>query len=347
MRRGTTARHCVQAALTIVIAVAATMSASAQRADYSGQKITLAIATPAGGGYDIYGRLVARHLGAHLPGNPTFVPQNMPGAGSLIAANWLANQAPKDGTGIAIIPSATLFENLLGNPSARFDAQKLNWLVSLNDYTAIAMVWHEAPFAAATDMFARELVVGSNAPASDTTVWPLLLNALIGTKVKLVRGYAGTAGIALAMERGEVQGMIGDDWASLKANKANWLRESKVRILMQMTEAHHPDLPQVPTVGEFARDPGKRQVLDLFVARQKYGRPFLAPPGTPAPVIAAYREAFAKLAVDPAFLREAAQAQLIIKPASGEAVTALVNQIHAMPKPVIEQAGALLRSFAE
>jgi tripartite-type tricarboxylate transporter receptor subunit TctC len=319
----------------------------AQKVDFSGQKITLAIATPSGGGYDLYGRLVARHLGKFLPGNPTVVPQNMPGAGSLIAANWLANVAPKDGTGIAIIPSATLFENLLGNSSARFDARQLNWLVSLNDYTAIAMVWHQTPFATARDMLTRELLVGSNAPASDTTVWPQLLNALIGTKVKMVRGYPGTTGIALAMERSEVQGMIGDDWASVKANRADWLRDKKVRILMQMTASRHADLPDVPVVGEFAKDEDKRQVLELFVLRQKYGRPFLAPPGTPAPVVAAYREAFGKLVKDADFLSEAARAQLIIKVGTGEEVTALVSRIHDSPKRVIEQASALVKRFSE
>jgi tripartite-type tricarboxylate transporter receptor subunit TctC len=322
-------------------------SSHAQKVDFGGQKITLAIATPSGGGYDLYGRLVARHLGKFLPGNPTLVPQNMPGAGSLIAANWLANVAPKDGTGIAIIPSATLFENLLGNTSARFDARQLNWLVSLNDYTAIAMVWYETPFATAADMLTRELLVGSNAPASDTTVWPQLLNALIGTKVRMVKGYPGTTGIALAMERGEVQGMIGDDWASVKANKSDWLREKKVRILMQMTSARHVDLPDVPVVGEFAKDEDKRQVLELFVLRQKYGRPFLAPPGTPAPVVAVYREAFQKLVNDAEFLGEATRAQLIIKAGSGEEVTALVNRIHDSPKRVIEQASALVKSFSE
>src|SRR3954469_7854219 len=137
----------------------------AQKVDFSGQKITLAIATPSGGGYDLYGRLVARHLGKFLPGNPTLVPQNMPGAGSLIAANWLANVAPKDGTAIAIIPSATLFENLLGNAQARFDARALRWLVSLNDYTAVAVAWHDTPFQTADELIGKEFLVGANAPA--------------------------------------------------------------------------------------------------------------------------------------------------------------------------------------
>jgi tripartite-type tricarboxylate transporter receptor subunit TctC len=340
--------HASCALLLVAVAIMSLCArAHAQKVDLAGQKVTLAIATPSGGGYDLYGRLVARHLGTYLPGNPTIVPQNMPGAGSLIAANWLYNVAPKDGTAIGIIPSATLFENLLGNTQARFDARKFHWLVSLNDYTAVAIAWHDTPFHTAADMFTREFLVGANAPASDTTVWPLILNALTGTRNKLVKGYPGTAGIALAMERGEVQGMIGDDWASVKANKAAWLRENKVRILMQMTADRHPDLRQVPVVGEFASSEDNRRVLALFVNRQRYGRPFLMPPGTPEPLLAAYREAFRKVVADPDFIREAEQAQLLIKVASSADVTALVDEIHTTPRPVIEQASALLRSIAQ
>ena len=255
------------ASLLMLSAVTTPAHAQSVADFYRGKQIRVIVGT-APGDYDAWVRLVSRHMRQYVPGNPSFVVENMPGAGSLIAANWLANVAPKDGTGIAIIPSATLFENLLGNASARFDARRLNWLISLNDYTAIAMAWHETPFITAADMLTRELLVGSNAPASDTTVWPQLLNALIGTKVRMVKGYPGTTGIALAMERGEVQGMIGDDWASVKANKADWLREKKVRILMQMTAARHADLPDVPVVGEFAKDQDKRRVLELFVLRQ-------------------------------------------------------------------------------
>src|SRR5262249_32970411 len=328
----------------VALLLAATVAGRRARAqDLSGKTGTLAIATPSGGGYDLYGRLVARHIGRYLPGNPTVVPQNMPGAGSLIAANWLANVAPRDGTAIAIIPSATLFENLLGNTQARFDARKFQWLVSLNDYTAVAVALHDKPITTAADLLTKEFLVGSNAPASDTTVWPLLLNALIGTRTKVVKGYAGTTGIALAMERGEVQGMIGDDWASIKANKAAWLREGKVRILLQMTAARHADLTDVPLAGEFAKDEDKGRGLALFVARQKYGRPFLAPPGTPDALAAVYREAFAKVVTDPQFVSETNQAQLIIKVATGAEVTALVEELHNYPKPVIEKATALLR----
>jgi tripartite-type tricarboxylate transporter receptor subunit TctC len=336
------------AGLLAFVAISANIQSSrAQAVDLKGQTVTLAIATPAGGGYDLYGRMVARYLGRYLPGNPTVVPQNMPGAGSLIAANWLANVAPKDGTSLAIIPSATMFENLLGNTAARFDARKFHWLVSLNDYTAVTMVWHDTPFKTPADLFKYDLLVGSNAPASDTTVWPLLLNALIGTRNKVVKGYPGTVGVALAMERGEVQGMIGDDWASIKSNKASWLREGKVRILMQMTSERHPDLPDVPRALEFAKDKKNAEILQLFVARQKYGRPFLMPPGVPEPMVAVYRDAFAKLVNDPDFRHDTEQAQLILKIASGAEVTALVDQIYGLPKPVIDGATKLLRGVVQ
>jgi len=335
---------------TVAVLVAAALlgaSPAGAQDSLAGKNVTLIIGFGAGGGYDLWGRLVARHIGKHLPGNPTVVPQNMPGAGSLIAANWLANVAPKDGTAIAIIPSATLFENLLGNPQARFDARALRWLVSLNDYTAVVAAWHDTPFMTADDLFSKEFLVGGNAAASDTTVWPLLLNALIGTRNKVVKGYAGTAGIGLAIERGEVQGVIGDDWASIKANKASWLRENKVRILMQMTADRHADLSDVPLAGEFAKDDDNGRVLALFVARQKYGRPFLAPPGTPDAVVDTYQAAFAKLVTDADFLRDTEQAQLIIKVAPGEEVTALVNSLHALSRTVLDRASALIRSIAQ
>jgi tripartite-type tricarboxylate transporter receptor subunit TctC len=342
-----TLRAIIVLLLSVAVTLGGCAASFAQRVDFSGQTITLAIATPPGGGYDLYGRLVGRFLGAYLPGNPSVVPQNMPGAGSLIAANWLANVAPRDGTAIGIMPSATAFENLLGNASARYDGRRFNWLASLNDYTAVVAVWHVNSFLSAADLFTKELLVGASGAASDVTVWPLLLNALIATKTKTVRGYPGTAGITLAMERGEVQGMIGDDWASLKANKGDWLRDEKIRILLQLTASRHPDLPDVPLAAEFATSEPNARVLALFVERQQYGRPFLAPPGTPAAIVTAYREAFGKVVKDAEFIREVQTARLIIKFASGEEVTARVNRIYDNPRPIIDAATALLRSVPE
>ena len=178
-----------------------------QAANFAGQHISIFVGTAAGGGYDAYARLAARHLGSFLPGNPSVIVQNMPGAGGLVAANWLSNVAPADGTAIGIVPSDTMFEPLLGNSYAKFDLRKVKWLASLNDYTAVVAVWHDTPFMQAKDLISHEVVVGGASTASDLTIWPKLLNALIGTKFRVVTGYPGSAGISLAMERGEVQAL--------------------------------------------------------------------------------------------------------------------------------------------
>jgi tripartite-type tricarboxylate transporter receptor subunit TctC len=334
-------------AFMTVAALALAPTAHAQKADFSGQKITLAVGSTAGGAYDLYGRLVARHLGNHLPGNPIVVPQNMPGAGNLIALNWLYNVAPKDGTALAIVQNTAPYENLMGNANARFDARRFNWLASLNGYTGMAMVWHTTPFRTAQDLIDRPSLLGASGATSDVTVWPHLLNELIDTKTKTVKGYPGTAGIALALERGEVQGSIGEDWDGLKVSKGRWVSEKLIRVLLQLTLTRHPDLQDVPLVLDFAKTPESRATLEFFVARQQYGRPFIAPPGTPSPIVAAYREAFLKLVDDPAFRQEAAQQQAAIDLATGETVAAFVDRLHATPKPVLDRAIALTKSVGE
>jgi tripartite-type tricarboxylate transporter receptor subunit TctC len=334
-------------AILLLAALAVPPTAQAQRIDFSGQKIALVVGSTAGGAYDLYGRLVARHLGNHLPGNPTIVPQNMPGAGNLIALNWLANVAPADGTALAIVQNTAPYENLMGNSNARFDARKFNWLASLNGYTGMAMVWHTTPFMTAQDLIDRPSLLGASGATSDVTVWPHLLNELIGTKTKTVKGYPGTAGIALALERGEVQGSIGEDWDGLKVSKGRWVSEKLIRVLLQLTLTKHPDLQDVPLASDLAKDPDRRSILEFFVARQQYGRPFIAPPGTPAPVVAIYREAFEKLVRDPTFKQEAAQQQAAIDLASGAAVAAFVDRLHATPKPILERAIALTKSVAD
>jgi tripartite-type tricarboxylate transporter receptor subunit TctC len=329
------------AALLALFAVVPS-AALGQAANFAGQHISIIVGTPAGGGYDAYARLAARHLGSFLPGNPSVIVQNMPGAGSLIAANWLSNVAPTDGTAIAILPSAAMFEPLLGNSHAQFDLRKVKWLASLNDYTAVAMVWHETPFMQAKDLISQEVIVGGSGTDSDVWVWPNLLNVLIGTKFRVVSGYPGTAGISLAMERGEVQGLVGDDWDSIKSNQNTWLRDQKIRILMQMRATRHPDLPDVPTALEFASE-DTRDVLALFIARQSFGRPFLAPPETPGPILTALRQGFAKMLDDADFLRDAQQVNLTIKGANGDDIAALVDKIATSPKSVIDRASAEMR----
>ena len=318
--------------------------ARAQEAVSLGDKLTITIGTPAGGGYDIYGRLVARHLGRFLPGNPTIIASNMPGAGSLIAANWLYNLAPKDGTAIGITQSATLFEALLGNRNAHIDATKFNWLGSLNDYTAVAMVWATTPFTTASDTRDKEILLGAGATSSDVTIWPNVLNAVVGTKFKLVNGYPGTAALSLAMERGEVQGVVGDDFDSVRAGRADWITAKKVRFLLQLRTERHPDLPDVATGLELATDDESRAVLRLLIERQKYGRNFIVPPGVKPAAVATLRRAFAAMAEDPEFRREAERAHVTLNFATGETVTKLVEDIHKAPRVVIERATKVLRA---
>ncbi len=329
--------------LAALPAILAPRAACAQDV-FLGDKLSITIGTPAGGGYDIYGRLAARHLGRFLPGNPTIVASNMPGAGSLIAANWLYNIAPKDGTAIAITQSATLFESLLGNRNAHLDATKLGWLGSLNDYTALAMVWATTPFASAQDTVRQEILVGAGGTSSDVTLWPNVLNALAGTKFKLVNGYPGTAAISLAMERGEVQGVVGDDFDSVRAGRQDWIAEKKVRFLLQLRTERHPDLPDTATGLELAKDDESRAVLRLLIERQKYGRNFIVPPGVKPEALATLRRAFAAMAKDPEFLREAERMRVTLNFVPGEVVAELVNDIHKAPRAVIERATKVLRA---
>ena len=329
----------------LALAAAGAGDVRAQEAISFGDKVTITVGTPAGGGYDIYGRLVGRHLGRFLPGNPNIVVTNMPGAGSLIAANWLYNIAPKDGTAIGITQSATLFEALLGNRQAHIDAMKFNWLGSLNDYTAIGMVWHTTPFTSAQDTVTKEILLGAGATSSDVTLWPNVLNALVGTKFKLVNGYPGTGAISLAMERGEVQGVVGDDFDSVRAGRQEWITGKKVRFLLQLRTERHPDLPDTATGLELAKDDESRAVLRLLIERQRYGRNFIAPPGVKPGHVAALRRAFHEMANDAEFRREAERAHVTLNYARGEEVAALVEELHKAPRPIIDRASKTLRAI--
>jgi tripartite-type tricarboxylate transporter receptor subunit TctC len=215
----------------MILAVLMSVAASPTLAEGASipSKITLAIGTNAGGGYDLYGRLVARHIGRFLPNNPSLIPTNMPGAGQLIMTNWLHNVAPKDGSAIGLVPSSTAFEKLFGNPRAQYDARAFNWIGSLNGYYTVAVVWHSSAAKSAQDLFKRETVIGGGAPASDVTIWPKLLNNILGTKLKIVSGYVGTAKISMALESGEVEGMVGADWDGIKLSRPAWVRDKLLR----------------------------------------------------------------------------------------------------------------------
>ncbi|MGA7486649.1 MAG: tripartite tricarboxylate transporter substrate-binding protein [Xanthobacteraceae bacterium] len=301
---------------------------------YKGRTVDLYIGYSAGGGYDIYARALARHIGRLIPGNPTVVPKNMPGAGSLVLANWLYNVAPKDGTAFGMIGRGTGFDPLLGSTKAQFDAAKFNWIGSMNDEVSVCVAWHTSGIAELDQVKQKQLTVGGTGPAADTDQFPKVLNATLGTKFKIVTGYPGGNDVDLAMERGEVMGRCGWSWSSVIATHKSWIDDKKINVLVQLSLSKHPDLPHVPLVMDFAKTDEQKQVFKLVFARQPMGRPFLAPPGIPAERVAVLRKAFMDTMKDGEFLAEAGKLKLEINPVSGAAVQDIVQEVYQTPKSV-------------
>jgi tripartite-type tricarboxylate transporter receptor subunit TctC len=331
--RGVTLTH---GATAVFLALASNSACSAQSpADfYRGKSLDLYIGYSAGGGYDVYARALARHMGRFIPGNPTIVPKNMPGAGSLVLANWLYNVAPKDGTAFGIIGRGTGFDPLLGSTKAQFDATKFNWLGSMNDEVSVCVAWHATGITTLEQVKQRELTVGGSGPAADTDQFPKVLNASIGTKFKIVTGYPGGNDVDLAMERGEVMGRCGWSWSSVIATHQSWIDDKKINVLVQLSLKKHPDLPNVPLVMDFAKTEQQAQIFKLVFARQPMGRPFLEPPGIPADRVEALRKAFMATLQDREFLAEAEKMKLEINPVSGDEVQRIVQDVYRTPKPV-------------
>jgi tripartite-type tricarboxylate transporter receptor subunit TctC len=301
---------------------------------YKGKNIDLYIGYSAGGGYDVYARSLARHMGRFIPGNPTIVPKNMPGAGSLVLANWLYNVAPKDGTAFGIIGRGTAFDPLLGSTKAQFDAAKFNWIGSMNDEVSVCVAWHTTGITKLEQVKQNELTVGGTGPAADTDQFPKVLNATIGTKFKIIAGYPGGNDIDLAMERGEVMGRCGWSWSSVTATHQNWIDEKRINVLVQLSLSRHPDLPNVPLIMDFAKSNEEKQIFKLVFARQPMGRPFLMPPGIPADRMVAVRKAFMDTMKDGEFLADAEKMKLEINPVSGDAVQEIVQQVYQTPKSI-------------
>ncbi len=326
---------------TAALAAIALLAAGAAQAQE--KPVNLYIGYSTGGGYDVYGRIVSRHLGKHLPGNPNVIANNMPGAGSMRLANWLYNVAPKDGSVFGTLARGIAFDTLLGMPGANFDATKFNWIGSANDEVSVCVAWHTSGVTKFEETIAKELIVGGTGGSADTDQFPKVFNGVLGTKFKIVAGYPGGNDINLAMERGEVQGRCGWSWSSVISTKPDWLKDKKVSVLVQLSLEKHPDLPNVPLITEFAKDPLQQGVFKLVFARQVMGRPFLAPPGVPADKVATLRKAFLETMKDKELLAEAEKAQLEITPVSGETVQKLVADAYAMPADVIKKTAEVLK----
>src|SRR5262245_24049348 len=310
------------------VAVAAQSLADAQTVEqfYRGRTVNLIVGFNPGGAYDPYARSLARHLPKHLPGAPNIVVKNMQGAGSVLAANHLYNVSPKDGSEIGLIAGSAALEPMFGARPTQFDGHKFSWIGSANDEPGACVAWHTTGFTRAQDLFDKELVLATS--GTSNLDFPLALNAVLGTRMKLVRGYNGTSAMMLAMERGEVQGMCGMVYAALQAAHPDWLRDGKVRTLMQIGLERNPKLGDVPFVMDFAKSEDDRRVLRLVVGWTIMGRPYLAPPGIAEDRKVALRRAFDATMQDPAFLDDAAKQRLDIAAITGEAIDAFRSEEH-------------------
>jgi tripartite-type tricarboxylate transporter receptor subunit TctC len=301
---------------------------------YRGKRINLVIGYGTGGGYDSYARLLARFLGEHIPGNPGIIAQNMPGAGSRGAANWLYRIAPKDGTVIATLGQGTATDQALGQPGIQFDARRFNWIGNMVVVNNILFVSAATGVKTIDDAKKKVLSIGATGAASPSVLYPQVSNNILGTKFKIVSGYPGGGDINLAVERGEVDGRGSDSWASIKASNPAWLTDKKVNILFQVGPRREPDLPDAPLWSELARGDEQRQILDVLSGDVAVGRPILTAPDVPAERVAALRQAFDETMTDPKFIAAARQANMYFNPIGGEELQRIVGRILS-PSPEV------------
>jgi len=336
----------IAAALCSVLWLGAAVPASAQddvAAFYKGKQLRMIVGSAVGGGYDLFARIVARHIVQHIPGHPSIIVQNQPSAGGVVMANQLYGQGPKDGTVIGVpingLPTAPLLQS-----GTQFDATKLLWIGSTNREAYVAFVWHTAPVESIAELTRKEVVVGATTPGTTMVDFPLLVNDVLGMKFKIVRGYQGTPQINLAIERGEVQGMGGLGWASVKAQTPHWIAEKKIKVPAQYGFKRHAELPDVPTMLELAKSEPDRQAMTMLFARTEYGRPYFLPPDVPPERVNALRRAFDATMKDPAFVTEASKLQFEVDPLTGEQVQALVGQLASTPREVVTRVRAALEA---
>ncbi len=332
-------------ALLIVLAAAAPAVAQQEEAAafFRGKTLRLIVGIAVGSGYDINARLLARHMAAHIPGQPTIIVQNQPGAGSLAMTNALYHTGPFDGTVMGASFNGMPTTPLLQPTGVRFDPVRINWVGSSNRETQVMYVWHDAPAQVLEDARAREIVMGGQAPGSTQFDYPVLANKLFGFKFKVVTGYESTPKIHLAMESGEVHGTIAN-WSTLKAINTDWITDKKVRILAQWALQKNAELPDVPSFMDLAKTDSERDALRLMLARLEYGRPFFLPPDVPVARVEALRRAFDATMKDPAYLAEADKLKIDVEPLSGEAVAALVEQVSRTPADTVARIRAALET---
>ncbi|HLK80388.1 MAG TPA: hypothetical protein VKT99_02680 [Xanthobacteraceae bacterium] len=337
-------RRMLIAALALAVtAIPAPAMADDAGSFFTGKTVRILVGFSPGGGYDIYARELARYLGRHIPGHPSVVVQNMAGAGSLKAVNFLFNAAPRDGTVLATFARGIVFEPLIGHlDGAQFEAPKFNWVGSISDEVSVCAINASRGVATWQDMLTTNTVIGASGAGADSDVFPIVLRNLFHLPMRIVTGYPGGADLNLAMERGEIDGRCGWSWTSILSRNREWLADKHIRITLQIALAKHEDLPDVPLITDLVSDPRQAAALKLIVSRQAIARPFAAPPGVPLGRIKTLREAFDSTMRDPDFLAQMRNQALEVRPLGGAAVQELMRDIYASPQDVVKLARDML-----
>jgi len=329
-------------ALATCFAIAAATAQTPDQAAFAGKTVTMLIGFGAGGGYDLWARVIGRHLGKHLPGNPAVVPQNLEGAGSYRVANFIYNVAPKDGTTIGAVSRDVALGPLTGAAGAHFDATKFSWLGTPAIETNVCIAYHTAAVKNVDDLKDKELVVGDTGIGNGTHSYPKALADILGLKFRIVGGYPSSAEVFLAMERGEVQGIC-ESYDSVMVRRPDWIANGTVAVLFQGGSRPNPNLPGTPFVVDLARRPEDKQAIEFLYSGQGIGRPYIAPPGLPPDRLKLLRQAFSATMTDPQFLAEANLRKLTIDAEDGDELEALVKKTYATPQPVIDRIAKLIQ----
>jgi tripartite-type tricarboxylate transporter receptor subunit TctC len=304
---------------------------------YRGKTVTIVVGSDVGGGYDLNARTLARHIGRHIPGNPNVIVQNKPGASSIVAAQYVYDIAPKDGTAIAAVQRPVPFQPLFGE-GVRYDVRRIQWLGSTMNELGVVVAWHTSPHRSLDDVFKSEMVVGGNGPATDTELLARALNNVLGTKFRIVSGYPGQAQITLAMERGEIEGTANWSWSDIVKGHPDWIRDKKIRLLLQLDLHKSAELADVPFILDVTRNDEERRIFEILMSMKALGRPYFLAPDVPKERSAALRTAFMQTMVDPEFVQDATQALGPLGPVSGQEMQKIVADIYDLPPGIIAKA---------
>jgi len=333
---------CLLAAAILAVGPAPLASAQTSGGYYTGKQVKMIIGLGAGGGYDTWARIVARHIGRHLPGNPTVISQNMEGAGSFRAASYMYSQAPRDGTVMALIARDASLGPITGNPGAQFDPTRFSWLGTTTTETNVCVAYRTATVKSVFDLLQKELMVGDNGAGTGTGNYPKALSQLLGLKFKIIRGYGSSVDVLLAMERGEVEGYC-ESLESVIGHRPTWISSKIVNVLFQGGAKPNPHIKDVPFINDLAKSEDDRRAIEFLYAGQGIGRPFFAPPGLAPDVLAMMRAAFNATMKDPEFIADVQQRKLTLEPENGAYMQSLLDRIYATPKPIVDRVAALLR----